>query len=93
MWIQGTVKMGDVAIILKIMPESPDIDLEELKQMIRSRVPETQDIAEDPIGFGLSALKVAVVVPDSEGATDVIEETLRSLDGVSSAEIISLTLT
>ncbi|MDT8356883.1 MAG: elongation factor 1-beta [Methanomicrobiaceae archaeon] len=85
--------MGNVAVILKIMPESPEIDLAALQQAIRTGVPETQDIREEPIGFGLSALKVAVVVPDREGATEGIEEMLRSMDGVASAEIISLTLT
>ncbi|NYT05100.1 MAG: elongation factor 1-beta [Methanomicrobiales archaeon] len=84
--------MGDVAIILKIMPESPEIDLEALKAVIRGAVP-VQDLVEEPIGFGLSALKVAVVVPDSEGAPDKVEETLRDLSGVASAEIVSLTLT
>jgi len=59
--------MGDVALIIKVMPESPDIDREELKKTIRATIPKTQDIQEEPIGFGLVALKVVVVVPDAEG--------------------------
>lgn len=74
------------------MPESPEIDLEALKAAIRDTVP-VQDLVVEPIGFGLSALKVAVVVPDSEGAPDRVEESLRELQGVGSAEIVSLTLT
>jgi elongation factor 1-beta len=91
MRVPGAIIMGDVAIILKIMPDSPEVDLEALKAAIRGAVP-VQDLVEEPIGFGLSAIKVAVVVPDSEGAPDRVEESLRGLEGVGSAEIVSLTL-
>ena len=29
--------MGDVAIILKVMPESPDVDLEKVKAAIKEK--------------------------------------------------------
>jgi elongation factor 1-beta len=85
--------MGDVAIIFKIMPESPEIDLEAMKVTIKEKLPETQDFQIEPIGFGLSSLKIAVVVPDSGGATEEAEEILGSIEGVASVEIASLTLT
>ena len=85
--------MGDVAIILKIMPESPEVDLEKLKVAIKEKYPGTQDIVEDPIGFGLVAIKVAIVIPDgTAGAADEAEAALASIEGVQSAEIVSLTL-
>lgn len=83
--------MGDVAIIVKIMPESPDVDLEALKSAAKAAVP-VNDIREEPIGFGLVALKAAVVVPDKAGAPDEVETALRNLKGVGSAEIIESTL-
>ncbi|MDD2474102.1 MULTISPECIES: elongation factor 1-beta [unclassified Methanoculleus] len=83
--------MGNVAIIVKIMPESPDVDREALKAAIRAAVP-VDDIREEPIGFGLVALKAAVVVPDRAGAPDEIETALRNLEGVESAEIVESTL-
>ncbi|MDD3977608.1 elongation factor 1-beta [Methanomicrobium antiquum] len=86
--------MGDVAIIVKVMPESPDVDLEELKAAIKEKYPGTQDMQAEPIGFGLSALKVAIVIPDGEaGASEEAEQILASIKGVQSAEIVSLTLT
>ncbi|MCC7564857.1 MAG: elongation factor 1-beta [Methanomicrobiaceae archaeon] len=85
--------MGSVAIILKIMPESPEVDIGALKESIRTQVPETRDIREEPIGFGLVALKIAVIVPDEAGAPDAVEQKLRELEGVGSAEIVELTLT
>ncbi|GLI45224.1 elongation factor 1-beta [Methanoculleus bourgensis] len=83
--------MGDVAIIVKIMPESPDVDREALKSAIRAAVP-VNDIREEPIGFGLVALKAVVVVPDKAGAPDEVETALRNLQDVGSAEIIESTL-
>ena len=84
--------MGDVIIVMKVMPESPEIDLKALAASIREVVPETKDIQEEPIGFGLSSLKVLVIVPDSEGATEKVEESIRGLKNVASAEITDVTL-
>jgi len=85
--------MGDVAIILKMMPESPEVDLGVVMAAIMAAVPETKDIREEPIGFGLSAIKALVVVPDVEGAPDRVEERFRAIDGLASVEIVDLTLT
>jgi elongation factor 1-beta len=84
--------MGDVALIIKVMPESPDVDREELKKLIRSTLARVQDIQEEPIGFGLVALKVVTVVPDAEGQTDAAEAALNSIAGIERAEIIGSTL-
>jgi elongation factor 1-beta len=83
--------MGNVAIIMKIMPESPDVNLEALKSAIKAAVP-VSDIREEPIGFGLVALKAAIVVPDKAGAPDEVEAALRNLEGLGSAEIVESTL-
>ncbi|NLM30806.1 MAG: elongation factor 1-beta [Methanomicrobiales archaeon] len=83
--------MGDVAIIVKIMPESPEVDREELKAAMRAAVP-VNDIREEPIGFGLVAIKAVIVVPDKAGAPDEVEAALQNLPGVGSAEIIESTL-
>lgn len=84
--------MGDVALIIKVMPESPDVDREEIKKEIRAKLARVQDIQEEPIGFGLVALKVVVVVPDAEGQTDAAEALLNGIAGIERAEIIGSTL-
>ena len=84
--------MGDVAVIIKIMPESPEVDLVALQALIKQKLPGTQDMVVEPIGFGLSSLNVAIVVADGEGTTEEAEQTLRNLAGVESAEIVSVTL-
>lgn len=84
--------MGDVALILRVMPESPDVDLEALKGEIKRILPRVQQIVEEPIGFGLKALKLVVVVSDQGGETDAVEGKISGLKGVERAEIVELTL-
>jgi elongation factor 1-beta len=84
--------MGDVALILRVMPESPEVDLEALKAEIKQILPRVQQIIEEPIGFGLKALKLVVVVSDQGGETDAVEGKISGLKGVERAEIVELTL-
>lgn len=84
--------MGDVALIIKVMPESPEIDREAIKEIIKGKIPRVQEIREEPIAFGLVALKVVVVVPDAEGQTETVESALNSIEGVERAEIVESTL-
>lgn len=79
--------MGKVAVILKLMPESADIPVEDLKKTIRETVQGIDDVREEPIGFGLFAFKVAAVIEDEEGATDALESKLAAVEGIASAEI------
>ena len=75
------------------MPESPDVNLEQLKKALKHILPGIQEIREEPIGFGLKALKLAAIVNDAGGETDAIEKTLSGVPGVERAEIIEVTLT
>ena len=80
--------MSDVAGILKVMPESPDVDLEALKTSIQGAVGEEEfERIEEPIGFGLVALNVTIVVDDGEGGTEPAEKAIADLDGVASVEV------
>lgn len=92
MRVPGAINMGDVAIILKVMPESPDVDLEKMQADIRAKVIGVNDIKVEPIGFGLSALKVAVVTKDDEGAEDKIKASFEGIAGLESVEVDGLTL-
>ncbi len=85
--------MGSVAVIIRVMPESPEVNLTELKKALKQKLPGIQDIQEEPIGFGLKAIKLAAVVNDAGGETDAIEQLLNEIPGVERAEIIEVTLT
>jgi len=81
--------MGMVALELKIMPESPEVDLEKIKVEISKKI-KIQDSKIEPIAFGLKSLKILVVVPDKE--TGDIEGKIREIKGVSEVETGSVTL-
>jgi elongation factor 1-beta len=85
--------MGSVAVILRVMPESPEINLEDLKKALKQKLPSIQEIKEEPIGFGLKSLKILAVVNDAGGETDMVEKSLNEVAGVERAEIIEVTLT
>ncbi len=80
--------MGEVVATLKVMPESPDVDLTALKAAIESNIPaELHEITEEPIAFGLVALNVVFIVEDGEGGTEPTEEFCAGLPDVASVEI------
>ncbi len=81
--------MGNVAVSLKVMPESPDIDLEKIKGDISKKI-EVKDSKIEPVAFGLNVLKILIVVPDEE--IENIKNEIKSVNGVSEVEIESSTL-
>ena len=85
--------MGEVVATIKLMPESPDVDLEEMKidaQNVVNEDAELHKIEEEPIAFGLVALNVIFIVDDGEGGTEVIEEKLANLPNVNSIEVMDV---
>ncbi|MFN4133326.1 MAG: elongation factor 1-beta [Candidatus Hadarchaeales archaeon] len=82
--------MGDVAVILRVMPESTEVDLSELEAAIKEK-PGIHSVAREPIAFGLEALKVLAVIEDAEGGTEPLEKELASIAGVGGVEVIGLT--
>ena len=80
--------MGKVVALVRIMPDSADVDMKKLEADLRKKLPAIQDVGVEPIAFGLKALKIAVIVEDSEGGTDAVEQALAEVPGVSQAETV-----
>jgi len=82
--------MGKVAAKLKIMPQSPEIDLDELTDRLEGALPEGAKINgsdREEVAFGLVALYVTVIVPDDAGGTEAVEENFAETDGVESVAV------
>ena len=83
--------MASVIITIKIMPESPEVDLTEIevigKQKIADFGGEVGKVEIEPIAFGLNALKLIFVMDESKGATDQLEADIEAIKGVNSVEI------
>lgn len=82
--------MATVIIITKLMPESPDVDLNKIKQsaqiLLEKEGAKNISFEEKPIAFGLKALMVKIDMPEERG-TDIVESILSKIPGVSSVTI------
>ena len=88
--------MGTVALTFRIMPESPETDLNKVKAEIKNVVSkhggmELKSVEEKPIAFGLRSLQLLITMPDSQG-TGKLEEEIADIDGVASVEAGDVTL-
>ncbi len=87
--------MGTAVIKIKIMPKSPDSDLESIKNKAKEIIQENQEsekgstinFQEEPIAFGLKAIIVGFAWQE-EKSTNELEEKLKNIDQVSSLDII-----
>ena len=87
--------MGQVSITFEIMPESLEIDLEDIKSKVQDKIGDISKIEQTeikPIAFGLKALMMNVLVDDSEGIMDKLEEMIAEVEGVQSAKVVTMTL-
>ena len=82
--------MGKVAAKIKVMPNSPDIDLDALQERLEESLPEGAKIngfERDNVAFGLVALLPTVIVPDDAGGTEAVEEAFSGVEGVESVSV------
>ncbi len=85
--------MGIVLVKIKLMPESPNEDLEEIKRNAGETVLEfggkNPTCIEEPIAFGLKAVIISFQLDESL-PLEPIEEELEELSGVSSIQVIDM---
>lgn len=83
--------MARVAVIMKVLPNSVEVTPDQLLEKIKETLPEDYKImgsGEEPIAFGLRALKVIVSIPEeTEGGTEKLEEIIKSVDLVEEVEV------
>jgi elongation factor 1-beta len=82
--------MGKVAAAIKVMPQSPEVDLDELETRLRESLPEGAQIngfERDDVAFGLIALIPTVIVPDEAGGTEAVEEAFANVEDVESVSV------
>ena len=83
--------MGATAVKIKIMPDSPSANLEQIEKVAEHLiVKENGRIAKverEPIAFGLNAILITFAWTE-DADRDKLEEELRKIQHVNSAEII-----
>ncbi|MBI2507951.1 elongation factor 1-beta [Candidatus Woesearchaeota archaeon] len=86
--------MAKVVVTLKIMPDSPKVNLDDLQKnvlkKIKDAIGDTETKTErEAIGFGLNALKILFVMEENK-SVEVIEESVRKLRNVQSVDVIDV---
>ena len=87
--------MAKAIVTLKIMPESPETDLEKIsveavKKIIAYAGDGDRKKEIEPIAFGLKALKLIFVMDEAKGSPDALESEISRIKGVHSIEIIDV---
>jgi elongation factor 1-beta len=84
--------MGQAIVTLKLMPTSPDVDLEKMHEDAMVKITAFAGEGDtrkeiEPIAFGLKALKITFVLDEEKGGTDDLETDLNTVEGVQSVEV------
>jgi elongation factor 1-beta len=85
--------MGFALIKIRLMPISPEINLEEIKtkseEIIRSLDGQNCSFQEEPIAFGLKAV-IASFALDESKELEGIENKLEAIENVNSIQVIDM---
>jgi len=84
---------GIAGIKIKIMPLSPETNLEEIKAKAKAIVEEkggkNREYEEEPIAFGLKAIIAFFEWPEEKGLEEV-EDAFQKIENVNSVQIIDM---
>ena len=86
--------MGDkVLILFKILPEEPEA-IEAIEKALHNiKTGKLEDMKKEPLAFGLSTIKAAITIPDKvDGLMEKLEKEIKSIPGVSQADVEMVTL-
>ena len=83
--------MGTALVIIKIMPKSPDSDLEKIqekaKQIVEEQGGQKPSTKTEPVAFGLNAILLNFSLDESLSIDD-IENPLKEIPEVNSAGVV-----
>ena len=87
--------MAQVVITLKIMPESPDVDLFRIQREAESLIVDFAGKGKikaeiEPVAFGLKAIKLIFVSDENKSNLEPLEESIKNIDGVESVNVVDV---
>ena len=83
--------MGTAIVTLRIMPESPSIDLKKIEHEALKLIVEFSDDRPkktdvQPVAFGLQSVNITFLMDEKKGGTDALEEKISKIEGIQSVE-------
>ena len=89
--------MANAIIPFKLMPESPEVNLEPIKQKAQELARKhgaigQMQVKEDPIAFGLKAVLIMAMYKVEDTNFDAIAEEMGKIEGVQSSEVAKMDL-
>ncbi len=85
--------MGTALLKIKLMPTSPEVDLEKIKGnakiLVEKKGGKKCRFEEEPIAFGLKAVILFFEIDESQ-ELEPIEEGLEKIENVSSSQVIDM---
>ncbi len=87
--------MADVIITFKIMPESPDTNMERLEDDVKKKIAKFSGNKEfrvnvEDIAFGLKALNITFIMDEGKGSTEKLEDDISNIEEVSSVSVVDV---
>lgn len=77
------------------MPDSPEVDLKKVEHDAEEKINafggEVGKVEQEPVAFGLVALKIMFAMNESKGDTESLEKDISSIEGIQSVEVVSVT--
>lgn len=83
--------MAQVVITLKIMPEHPDVEFSAIESAAGQKISafggHVARVEQEPIAFGLKALKMMFTLDEDKGSTEELENDIATIAGVNSVQV------
>lgn len=85
--------MSSLVARIKILPADLDVNLDSLLTKVKSDIPNGMSLKShvtEPIAFGLNSVVADFTLNDSEGQMDLLEESIKKVEGVGQIEVINV---
>ena len=83
--------MAVVVVTLKIMPDSPDTNLDSLAESATEKIAafggKVGRTIVEPVAFGLKSLTLLFTMQEDKGSTDSLETDISQIEGVTSVQV------
>jgi len=90
---QDLRKMAKILLVVKILPTGTEVNLDELVNAIRNNLKDGIELIKfekEPLALGLEFIKAQFTLNDAEGQMESLENSVRSVEGVSELEVLNM---